>query len=180
MAFWLRPGQRSAGVLARNRTPLSDHLVTKRIRLGAHDDPHVIRYDVTFSIPVGESHQLAQFEALTGYMPAEFETFWAFDVEQRKLLPLDDGPGEQSRPVVLSTPSGSHAMGIYSPDQPAKGYEHAGYGRFRFAPQRVVKWNCVFRVRDEAEVPPGEYSYRCLVIVGDRETVEQSLRRLTQ
>jgi hypothetical protein len=71
---------------------------------------------------------------------------------------LDDGPGEQNRPVVFSTVSGNHAMGIFSPDQPSRGYEGAGYGRFRFKAEKVVKWNSVFRVRAENGVKSGEYS----------------------
>lgn len=39
-------------------------------------------------------------------------------------------PGEQEFPVVFSTPDGQFAMGIYFPDQPSKGFEKAGYGRF--------------------------------------------------
>lgn len=180
MAFWLQPGQRSAGQLACNTTALSNHLITKQIRLGAHTDPHVIAYDATFTVPVGEQYPFAQFEALTGYMPADFSQFWAYDTAQGALVSLDDGPGEQARPVVLATQSGTHAMGIFSPDQPAPGYEHAGYGRFRFAAQRVVKWNCVFRVQRDAGILPGPYHYRCLVLVGDLATIEASLRNLTR
>ncbi|QDU40761.1 hypothetical protein Mal4_51210 [Maioricimonas rarisocia] len=179
MAFWLRPGEKSAGHPARNTTPLSNHLLTKRVRIGIEGLPHVIQYDVTFSLPVGEQHTMAQFEAVTGYMPARFSRFLAFERTTGKLVPLSDGPGEQSRPVVLSTPDGNYAMGVYSPEQPSPGWENAGYGRFRFSPQKVVKWNCVFRIRDrERGVEPGDYSFRSYVIVGDRETVRQSLVRL--
>lgn len=69
-------------------------------------------------------------------------------------------------------------MGVYSPQQPSPGYEHAGYGRWRFAAQKVVKWNCVFRVRDRDGIAAGEYSYRCYVVVGDRNAVVQGLRKL--
>lgn len=175
MAFWLNPGERSSGNLAKNQQPLSDHLLTKRVRIGFRDWPHVIEYRTTFSVPIGERHTYAQFEAVTGYMPPEFSQFWRLDLQQRKLLPLSDGPGEQSMPVILSTPGGGYAMGIYSPDQPSPGYRQAGYGRFRFPPQRVVKWNCVFRLRRDDGVPAGDYAFRNYIAVGDRETVRTSL-----
>lgn len=178
MAFWLRPGERSNGHLAKNRQSLSQHLVTKRITIGWNQLPNVIAYDVTFSTPVGEFHRYAQFEAVTGYMPAEFSQFWRFDPQTLQLQPLSDGPGEQREPVVFSTVDGAYAMGIYSPDQPSQGFEQAGYGRFRFRPQQVVKWNCVFRIRNADGVPPGEYHFRSRIVIGDLKTVTATMAEL--
>ncbi|WP_166820045.1 hypothetical protein [Thalassoroseus pseudoceratinae] len=178
MAFWLTPGQKSAGHPAKNTEVLSNHLLIKRVQIGYDGLPNVIQYDVTFSMPIGEKHTYAQFEAVTGYMPAKFKKFWSFSPKTRELDPLSDGPGEQSRPVVFSTESGSHAMGVFSPDQPSPGYERAGYGRFRFPHAKVVKWNCVFRVRDANGVKPSEYSFRSFVVVGDLKMVITSLRTL--
>ncbi len=175
MAFWLQPGQKSSGKPAKNRTLLSRHLVSKHVRIGYKGLPHVIEYNVTFKVPTGERHKLAQFEALTGYMPAQFSSFLKFDRKSGKLIMLSDGPGEQRLPVVISTPGGKHAMGVFSPQQPAQGFEHAGYGRFRFAAAKVVKWNCVFRVRGATTVKPGEYHYRMFVVVGTRNDVRESL-----
>jgi hypothetical protein len=93
---------------------------------------------VTFTVPAGERHFQAVFEALTGYMPAEFSRFLTFE-PARGLQPLSDGPGEQHLPVVLATPDGAYAMGVYSPDQPAAGFPESGYGRFRFPDEKVVK-----------------------------------------
>lgn len=175
MAFWLAPTQASSGHPARNRTALSNHLLEKSIVLGLPGRPHVIGYDVTFTVPADEHHQQAVFEALTGYMPPDFSQFWAFDRATGQLVPLSDGPGEQSRPVVLATPSGSHAMGIWSPDAGAR------YGRFRFVREKVVKWNCVFRYggRDQV-VAPGKYAFHHFVVVGDLETVRANLVELTR
>ncbi len=178
MAFWLSPGQKSEGHPAINTTRLSNHLLTKRMRIGLPDLPHVIRYDVTFTVPLGERHTFAQFEALTGYMPEEFRSFWTFRPQSGELQPISDGPGEQPYPIVLSTEDGSHAMGIYSPQQPSAGFENAGYGRWRFERERVVKWNSVFRQRHADGIAPGDHSFRNFVIVGDRETVRTSLAEL--
>ncbi|MEO8495527.1 MAG: hypothetical protein ABI614_10690 [Planctomycetota bacterium] len=178
MAFWLAPGETSGGQPAKNTTLLSKHLLTKRVTIGYRDLPHVIQYDVTFSVPIGEAHSYAQFEAVTGYMPAEFSRFWKYNATTKELEALTDGPGEQPWPVVLSTESGSHAMGVFSPDQPSSGYANAGYGRWRFVAEKVTKWNCVFRVRNPQGIVPGEYAYRNLVIVGDLKTVVASLTKL--
>ena len=178
MAFWLAPGERSSGHLAKNKQVLSNHLLTKRVQIGYQNLPHVIQYDVTFSMPIGERHQYAQFEAVTGYMPAEFRKFWRYNPKSDEMEPLTDGPGEQPQPVVLSTEDGSYAMGVFSPDQPSEGFENAGYGRFRFPAQKVVKWNCVLRIRDTQGVPPGEYSFRTFVLVGDLPMVTDSMRAL--
>lgn len=178
MAFWLAPGEKSAGHPAYNDRVLSEHLVAKRVRIGTPEFPHAIAYDVTFTVPKGEKHTYAQFEAVTGYLPAEFSKFWKY--EDGALKPLDDGPGEQAAPVVLATPDGKFAMGVYSPDQPSRGFEGAGYGRFRFAAEKVVKWNSVFRIRDANGVAAGKYAYRNYVIVGALQDVQQTLTGLTK
>jgi hypothetical protein len=178
MAFWLRPGQKSAGHPALNGDPLSDHYLAKRVTIGHKNLPHAIEYRVTFLVPKGEGHTFAQFEAVTGYMPAAFGTFHRFDPKVRKLKPLADGPGEQADPVVLATADGKFAMGVYSPDQPSKGFEGAGYGRFRFEAEKVVKWNCVFRVRDPKGVQGGDYAFRCFLVVGTLADCESTLAAL--
>lgn len=175
MAFWLAPGEKSFGRPALNNQVLSDHLLTKRVRIGHQKLPNVIEYEVTFTVPKGERHNYAQFEALTGYMPQEFTKFTTFQPSSGKLEDLSDGPGEQDLPVVFATEKGDHAMGIYSPDQPARGYEKAGYGRFRFKNEKVVKWNCVFRVRDTNGIAPSDYRYRMFVAVGTIEDVRRAM-----
>ena len=178
MAFWLAPGEKSGTNLAKNTTLLSDHLLTKRVRIGYEDLPHVISYDVVFSVPMGERHTHAVFEALTCYMPAEFSEFKQFDPRSGELEPLSDGPGEIPQPVVFSVPGGTHAMGVYAPPQPAPKSTGPTFGRFHFKTEKVVKWNCVFRVTDKQGIAPGEYPFRMFVIVGDLNTVRDSLRAL--
>ena len=178
LAFWLAPGEKSGPNFAKNKTILSDHLLTKRVRIGYKHLPNVITYDATFSLPIGERHRDATFEALTGYMPAEFERFLQYNAESGELEPLSDGPGEGPRPVVLAVAGGTHAMGIYAPPQSARNTIGPGYGRFRFPAEKVVKWNCVFRVHDAAGIPAGEYPYRMFVLVGDLDTVRDSMRAL--
>ena len=129
-------------------------------------------------MPVGESHKYAQFEALTGYMPAEFNHFVTFNAATSQFEPLSDGPGEQNAPVALSTEDGEFAMGIYSPDQPSKGFENVGYGRWNFGPQQVVKWNCVFRIREARGIAASDYSFRTFVIVGTLDDVRHAMMQL--
>ena len=140
--------------------------------------PHAIEYDVTFTVPSGEKHTFAQFEALTGYMPPEFGDFWGFDAATGKLRRLAEGNGEQALPVVLATAAGGHAMGVFAPEQPSPGFERVGYGRFRFPAEKVNKWNCVFRLRDANGVAPADYSYHLFVAVGTLEEVEATLTAL--
>lgn len=173
MAFWLAPEERSEANLAKNKTVLSNHILAKRVTIGVQGRPHRIAYDVAFTLPADEIHGMAVFESLTGYMPPEFSAFYRFDPVKRTLEPLSDGPGEQADPVVLSTPDGAYAMGIYSPEPMAK-----GYGRWRFVAEKVVKWNCVFRVRNPR--PGATYRYQHYVLVGTREQVRQELDLLAK
>lgn len=181
MAFWLSPAGTSGGKPAKNTTILSDHLLTKRVVIGHGKLQNVLAYDVTFSLPLGETHHYAQFEAVTGYMPAEFSRFWKFNPQLLQLEPLDDGPGEQSFPVVLATEDGSHAMGVIARDSTPGGMQGPGYGRFRFPDAKVVKWNCVYRLRDEiGQIAARDYSFRQFVIVGDLTSVTSSLAAIQQ
>ena len=178
MAFWLRPGTKSAGHLAKNTTILSRHYVKKTVTIGIHGLPHAIAYDVTFTIPNGERHHYAQFEIVTGYMPPTFSKFWTFDPAIKHLAPLSDGPGEQPKPVIFSTPDAKYAMGVWSAEQPSEGFEQAGYGRFKFKAEEVVKWNCVFRENHPKQLPTGDYFYRCYVLVGTLKNVTDTITAL--
>jgi hypothetical protein len=178
MAFWLRPGERSGEHRARNDKVLSDHLLAKRVHIGHKALPHAIEYEVTFTLPQGEKHTYAVFEALTGYMPEEFNRFWKYDAARGELKPMEKGRGEQSAPVVLATARGSHAMGVYAPEQPSPGFGKIGYGRFRFAAEKVNKWNCVFRLRDAKGIKPGEYRFRMFVVAGNLDDVRTTLQAL--
>ena len=179
MAFWLSPTGKSVGHPAKNTVILSDHLLTKRVQIGYKQLPNVIQYDVTFSLPLGEKHSYAQFEVVTGYMPAEFEKFWGFNPQTMELEALSDGPGEQPLPVILATADGSHAMGVIARDPPPRGMTGPGYGRFRFPSEKVVKWNSVYRLHDQENgIPAADYSFRQFVIVGDLATVKKSMIEL--
>ncbi|HXX92883.1 MAG TPA: hypothetical protein VEN81_04570 [Planctomycetota bacterium] len=174
MAFWLAPGEKSEGRPALNSTGLSKVILSKRVVIGIPEMSRVIEYTATFTLPKDESHPFAQFEALTGYMPAEFTKFLGFDPGTRSTRPLSDGPGEQELPVIFSTESGSHAVGIFSPDP------LPGYGRWRFRAEKVVKWNCVFRERKPEGVAAGDHTFHCFVAVGTLADVTESLQKLAR
>jgi hypothetical protein len=175
MAFWLAPDEMSSDRSALNTTILSEHLLHKRIRLNAYADPRVIEVSNTFELAANELHRLAQFEVLTGYMPHGFDTFWKFDPALGELSELDDGPGEQPFPVVLSTSDGEYAMGAVSDGQPDGMLSQAGYGRFRFPVERVVKWNVVHRYRELPKIQKRRFSFRVLVFVGSLAQVRKSM-----
>lgn len=180
MAFWLAPGERSEGQLARNTTTLSDYILTKEVRIGYEHWVQALDYRVTFTVPTNSTHQDAQFEAVTGYLPPEFDTFWQFNSRTRQLEPLSDGPGEIPNPVVLATTDGKHAMGIFAPVQPQPNTTGPTYGRWRFRAEQVVKWNCVFRVRDNRSLRGGDFSFRMCIPIGTRAEVEQMLKDWTK
>lgn len=183
MAFWLNAEEKSSGRPALNTVALSNHRLEKNVRIGMTGLPHAIDYRVTFNVPSGERHTMGQFEALTGYMPAEFSRFLTWDPATGNTSPLDDGPGEQRLPLVFTVPGETHAMGIYTPEIPVvpKGSPPFGkptYGRFRFQDEKVVKWNCVFRVRDPSGISAGDYSLRMFVAVGSLADVRETFATL--
>jgi len=180
MAYWLAPGMKSGGKLALNDRLLSDHVLTKQVRIGRPGMDHVLDYRVKFTVPADRPHTYLQIEALTGYMPWGFSEELRFDAKTSTLVPLPRQNGEQRDPVVLSTPSGDHAMGVFTPDRPLAGQPPIGYGRFKFDHERVMKWNCVFRLRSPAGIKPGDYAFQCYVVIGTREDCRRTLAALTQ
>ena len=180
MAFWLAPGMKSGGHVALNDRLLSDHVLTKQVRIGRPKMDHVLDYRVKFTVPGDRPHTYLQVEALTGYMPWSFSEELRFDAKSSTLVPLPRRDGEQRDPVVLSTPSGSHAMGVFTPDRPPAGQPTVGYGRFKFGHDKVMKWNCVFRLRSPGGIVPGDYGYQLYVVIGTREDCRRTLAALTQ
>jgi len=180
MAYWLAPGMKSGGNVAFNDRLLSDHVLTKHVRIGRPGMDHVLDYRVKFTVPDDRPHTYLQVEGLTGYMPWGFSEELRFDAETSTLVPLSRQNGEQSDPVVLSTPSGSHAMGVFTPYRPPAGQPAVGYGRFKFDHDKVVKWNCVFRLRSPGGIKPGDYGYQLYVVVGTREDCRRTLAALTR
>lgn len=174
MAFWLAPGDSSGGHPARNTEVLSNHLLQKRVVIGAGGLEHAIRHEIAFTLPADERHTRCTFEALTGYMPAEFDTFHGLRGDDA-LEPLSDGRGEQHLPIIASTADGGHAMGAWSPTTSRTTGKPPTYGRFAFPQQRVTKWNCVVREARPDGLEPGTYHHVVWVAVGTREQVRVTL-----
>ncbi|MGU3540439.1 hypothetical protein [Methylobacterium sp. A54F] len=181
MAWWLRPGE-GAGTcpkgLAGYTSARSDITLTKRVTIGAAGVANAVAYRATFTLP--QAHTMGAFEAATGYMPATFSQFFTYDPATGTRAPIDDGPAEQTLPVIFATPDGGHAMGVYAPGLPQAQFPGSGYGRFRFANlpgvgNATVKWNCVFR---EQPLAAGDHSYTCYVVVGTLAEVEQGIGAL--
>lgn len=176
-AYWLRPGQKSGDNLARNRQILSDHLLRKRVTIGYRQHQQVLDYLVTISLPSHETHHHCVMEALTAYMPAEFDHFWALNLRTESLEPLSHTAGEQEHPVVLATAAGDYAMGAWSPGGNCT-FSQSGpsYGRFAFETPSgaVMKWNCVYRV-DSKHGLSGDFNYRIFVAVGRLDEVKAIL-----
>jgi hypothetical protein len=182
MAFWTPAGSpypqgcggNQAIKVAQNTTNLSSHVHSKQVTIGFNGIPNVIEYMVNFHVP--ENHQSATFEAVTGYMTGEFSSFFTFDPKAGDLRQISAGPGEQPVPLIFATPDRTYAMGIYSPDQPQ--IAGIGYGRFNFASQGTMKWNCVYRT---GATPAGDYAFnRNYIVVGTLADVVQGMTSVNQ
>lgn len=159
-----------------NGVTLSNNYIQKWVSIGMPGMPNVVRYQTSFTRAWGETHGYGQFEVLTGYMPASFSSFWTLDVVGGAYTaqPLSDGPGEQNKPVILCTPDSQYCMGIYSRNVPQATYPDAGYGRWRFTYQNVVKWNTVTRLNN----PPYLLTTTQYVLIGTMDQVTTQMRQL--
>lgn len=177
-AFWVPPGGSAPGCGApRNTTALSNYRFRKTVTVGVAGIRHVIEFNSQVVLP--ESVSSWTYEGPTGYLGGEFTSFYTFNPATCALAALSAGPGEQSLPVILSTPDGAAAMGTWSPDLPQPSFPGAGYGRFAFPSGNPAaatnKWNSVFRLGASA---PGTYSFRSYIAVGSLENVRVALCQL--
>jgi hypothetical protein len=180
-AFWVEPGQTSytycgpndPSNIAINTTKRSPDYFRKKVTIGMPGMQHVIKYITEFEITQNHTH--AVIEAVTGYMPVAFSSFYSYNPQTQALaaLSVDNNNAEQNLPVILSMPDGSHAMGIYAPDLPDDLWPTIGYARYKFGD--CVKWNCVFRKNN---LTAGTYKFQSYVMVGTLDNVKVSMNQL--
>jgi hypothetical protein len=178
MAFWLPPGfdyKHQCGMTpslthAVNKAVRGGHFLDKRIEIGEHDIPNVIADHVAYTVP--EAHGSGTFEAATIYTPVDFSARYVLDMDSGAIQ-ATQFVGEQQYPVILATPDGKNAVGLFSKALPQAG---RGYGTFTF--HNTQKINCVFR---EKPIAAGQkFNYECDFAVGTLEEVKGAILKLHQ
>ena len=177
LAFWLDPSdpKHCADSSAPKEGPLSHDVYRKVVTIGVLGHENLIEFRSSFEI--GDSRILGGFEAPTGYMPAEFSSFWIFDPRDQKLEPESGDIAYQPKPIILSTTDKKYALGVYAP--PGQGAQ-IGYGAQRFTGPKMasptLKWN-VFFIQNK--VDPGPHDFTSYVIIGSLDDVSETLKTLT-
>ena len=173
MAFWNRPGEPCAlgpderGV-ALNRSDVSDLVYSQDMTQGYMGHPDAVLVRIGVANP--HARPPASVEALTGYMPPDFDTFILYDPQAdgfREEDALRNRSGERDDPLILSTADGRSAMGVIGLST-STAPRYAG-----FHSAAVGKWSLVYH----AAVPfaPGLHRYVCVWIIGTRREVEDTL-----
>jgi hypothetical protein len=185
-AFWLAPGEQygrrclpgRAEQRAQNRRPLSDYVISRRVSFD-QAIPNLVRFDMKFSFPV--AHRSAGVEALTAYLPRQFDTFHSFDPQSRILTRLHTGDAGAMtmQPVIISTADGKNALGVISRDIARRGFDRSYYAYFRMGGAgAATKWSCVF---NETHIARGaELRYSCPVAVGTIAEVVEAMSRFAE
>ncbi|WP_324806676.1 hypothetical protein SH584_09680 [Sphingomonas sp. LY29] len=171
-AYWLSPGEQygrrcsalSGKTQAQNRSALSPVLISKTMSFSPLH-PNLLTVDVSFSVPSGL--QSGSVEALTGYLPARFNSFYSYEPATRRLVRLEANTAGAMvmAPVIIATADRRHAMGVISPDIHRRGFDRSYYAYFAFSGKEgASKWSCVF---NESNIPAGQaLRYRCPIAVG--------------
>lgn len=180
-AYWLAPGEyygkpcspSTSVSSAQNSTVLSDYVISRSTSFDAAS-PNLIRADTTFSFP--ENRSSASIEALTGYLPASFNTWLSYDRASRTLVKLTNTSANQqtTSPVIVAQSNGQHAMGVISPGISASNPNGAYFAYFTFGgSQPTSKWSCVY---GQNGISAGTQStYSCLMAVGTVDEVTNAL-----
>jgi hypothetical protein len=185
-AFWLSPGQDYGTACspartehaAQNHTVLSDYAITRTTRFAGPANPNLILMDIAITIP--EARTSASVEALTGYLPPRFTSFYSYDPPAHQLTPLSaDNIGKHSSlSLIVATPDGRNAMGVISPGI-GRGGRSGGYYAYFYFPGNgaTAKWSCVFA---EPAISAGSVlRYSCPVAIGSLDEVKLAMDRFS-
>lgn len=180
-AFWLPPGSRYGRACsqfrreqsAQNQTVLSDYTISRTTRFYGVAIPNLLLINVSIHFP--EARRSASIEAMTGYLPAGFDHFFAYNLATRQLRPLSATPESQTGtdPIIISTADGRSAMGVFSPAiRPGRaGY----YAWFAFPSEGTSKWSCVFST---PPITAGQtLRFQCPIAVGTVAEVRAAFDR---
>jgi len=181
MAFWLAPGTDyqakcspvSTARSAQNSTFVSNHILEKTVTIGRPGNPHAIGYHIAFGI--GENHRSANFEASTAYLPPRFSMFLSYDPATGALQPLDASynGGTTNLPVIIATPDGRNALGVFGQKAGPLGATKAFYAYYKFPD--TSKWSCVFQA---VNLKAGStYSFDCPIAVGTVDEVVSAINK---
>jgi hypothetical protein len=184
-AFWLSPDQAYGHACspvrtesaAQNHTVLSDYTIERTARFFGPAIPNLLMINVTFTIP--ESRKSASVEALTGYSPPQFTTFYSYDPAAHQLTPLTaNAAGSHSTtPLIIATPDGRNAMGVISPDI-GPGGRPGGYYAYFYFPSggATAKWSCAFS--EHTLLTAGSVlRYSCPIAIGTLDEVKAAMDR---
>lgn len=177
MAFYAAPGYGTESCPTPVNTAVTSyHLLEKRVQIGLPNMPCAIKYETKFFIPSNETNlAVGQFEALTGYLNSEFNTFFQYNQFTETLTQTNNlTDGEYNKPIVISTSDGQYAMGIYSPEIPKIQIWGQGYGQFQFG--TTSKWNFVRRILNIQ--PNTTYTFNSYICIGTLENVRYTLSQL--
>jgi hypothetical protein len=184
-AYWLTPGEnygqpcgpRTPFREAQNRTVLSNYVISRTLSYYGALIPNLIQAKVTFELP--ESRAKGIFEALTGYLPPEFDTFLGYDLNTGtlKLLPWSRLERITTEPIIVARADGSASLGVVSSMIEEDGPDQSFYAYFYSpGPGPTAKWACVF---EKANLAAGsEQVFDCEFAVGSVDEVISALDKV--
>ncbi len=182
MAYYSAPGFNNGTgscPTAVNTLVTSEHTMEKFVKIGLPNIPNAIKYTIKFKTPQNESHlAIGQFEALTGYLKGEFNTFFHYNQNDQSLTQTNQlGNVSTKKPVIMCTADGQYAMAIYSPVvKPSETFDKGYYEQYYFSSEYVSKWNFVKRINNIQLITT--YTFDSFVCIGSLEKVRTTLAQL--
>lgn len=210
MAYWSYrklTGACPKGIDSRLTSPLSNTVLDKRITIGAFGDNQIVSYALAINHGPRDLTQSVVYEFLTGYLNSEFKRFFFVNSQNGALneflaSELKDisgngfPPGSYQAhsprkkpfdPIILSNPSGSHAMAAYvPPSQITSCGAGFGYAAFHFnlggsGPKGsgTNKWNMAsYESVNSKCIVNGVRRYNVYIAVGTLAEVHTKLQTL--
>lgn len=198
-AYWYSPGMSPAPYcgIPQGLSGTSPDKITKTISMNHGGDSQIVRWHV--EADVANDHSSMSLEALTGYLTADFDTFYTYDPAARILnssqparldgstgVPTIIGKSTHLLPTVVATADGNHAIGIVALDQEmstpdgitraATNYQISSLNP-NDATDSTTKWSVAFRY---SNVKKGKYSTTIYLVLGNLVEVTERMIFLTE
>jgi hypothetical protein len=187
--YWYPPGYKTYCGTGQGQSLLANTLITKNITVGFEGDDQIIHWRSQINLP--ENHLALNFETLTGYHNGSFTNFYNFDPYTFQLTRTgaaeigidEDAKAHFAYPTVISTPDGSHALGVFAidqenqtPDRQLRIPKMIRMTYLRDVKDQTTKWSAW--INYPAGAPAGNYYADTFLVIGNLEEVRTRMAKL--
>jgi hypothetical protein len=191
-AYWALPGTNQTFCqkvnTAKNTDLATPQTMTKTMEIGYAGLDNVIKTEIKLNHNTQDLTEL-KMQMPTGYLTPDFNQFYRFNPQSGQLNPVAKDPKyagsiftynrNEALPVILATPDGKHAMGVYTSMN--SNNSNVNYALLEYPNSDPSQASNIWSINyQNGYFPVGEHTFTSYMIVGDLATVQESMKQLYQ